>query len=100
MSHKYCSLWRSLLVISYRQLGWGDGAVIRERRERCGGIVLQKEPYFLPLIHRIRYGEVEVGINSVPRFEVNVHTSQNCRFHAWALWEPDVKEVVPQIEVG
>jgi hypothetical protein len=31
---------------------------------------------------------------------IEVHTTQNHHFHARALQEPDVKEVVPQIKVG
>jgi hypothetical protein len=43
---------------------------------------------------------VEVGINFVPRSNLDVHATQNCYFYARALQESGVKEVVPQIEVG
>jgi hypothetical protein len=36
----------------------------------------------------------------MPKSNEDVHTTQNCCFHTQALLEPDMKEVVPQIEVG
>jgi hypothetical protein len=78
----------------------GDGAVTRERGERRGDIILQKEPCFLPPIRRIEHGEVEVGINTGPKFDINIYAIQNHRLCARALWEPDAKELVLQIEVG
>jgi hypothetical protein len=36
----------------------------------------------------------------MPRLEVDLHATQNCRFHVCALRELDAKEVVPQVEVG
>jgi hypothetical protein len=45
-------------------------------------------------------GGVEVGTNSMPRSDEDVHTDQNSHFHTRALLELSVKEVVQQIEVG
>jgi hypothetical protein len=36
----------------------------------------------------------------MPRLDVDDHAPQIYRFHVQVLWEPDVKEVVPQVEVG
>jgi hypothetical protein len=81
-------------------VGLGDGAVTCECRERHDGDISQKEPYFVPLICRIVHGEVEVGIDSVPEFDIDVHTTENHRLHGRALVEPDAKEVVAHIKLG
>jgi hypothetical protein len=81
-------------------VGLGNGAVTCEHGERHGGIVPQKEPYFLTPIHGFRHWEVEVRIDTMPRLDMDDHATQNSRFHIRALWEPDVKEVVPKVEVG
>jgi hypothetical protein len=81
-------------------VGLGDKAATREHGEWHVGIIPQKEPYLLLPIQSTRHGEMEVRINSVPRSDEDVHTTQNCRFHSRALLELGVKEVVPQIEVG
>jgi hypothetical protein len=44
--------------------------------------------------------EVEIGIDAMPRLDVDDHASQNRRFHVQALREPDANEVVPQVEMG
>jgi hypothetical protein len=36
----------------------------------------------------------------MPRLDMNVHTTQNHRFRVRTLREPNVKEVVPHVEVG
>jgi hypothetical protein len=43
---------------------------------------------------------VELGIDSMPRFDIDVHATQNRRFRARVLREPDTKEVLPNIKVG
>jgi hypothetical protein len=58
-------------------------------------IISQKEQYFPPPVYTIEHGEVEVGNDSVPGFNIDIHATKNRRFHARALWEPDAKEVVP-----
>jgi hypothetical protein len=35
----------------------------------------------------------------MPGVDVDDHAPQNSRFRVRALWEPDMKEVVPQVEV-
>jgi hypothetical protein len=80
-------------------VGLGDGAATCEHGELLVSVIPQKELYFLPTIWRIRCREVEVGMNSVPKSDEDVHTAQNHRFHARVLSEPGTK-VVPQIEVG
>jgi hypothetical protein len=77
----------------------GDGAAICEHGEQCIGIIPRKEPYILSPVRRFEHREVELWTNSIPRFDIDVHTNKNCRFRTRALQEPNVK-VVPQIEVG
>jgi hypothetical protein len=77
----------------------GDGVATCEHREWHVGIVPQKELYFPPPVHRFGHVEVEVGINSMPRFDIDVHAAQNRCFHARALREPDANKVIPQIKV-
>jgi hypothetical protein len=60
--------------------GMGDGASTHEGGEWCVGIVPQQESYFLPSVRRAWRGEVELGIESIPRFDIDVHATQNCRF--------------------
>jgi hypothetical protein len=84
---------------SVSPVGLGVGTATREHRERCIDVVPQKESYFLPPVRRSRHREVEVGINSMPRSDKEVHTTQNRHFRARALHESGAKEVVPQIEV-
>jgi hypothetical protein len=78
----------------------GDGAVTREHGERHSNIFPQKVPHFLPPVHVFEYGEVQIRISAIAKLDVDVHTTQTCRFHFRALREPDVKEVVPQVKVG
>jgi hypothetical protein len=84
----------------YSLLGWGDGAVTRERGERCVGVFFNKEPYFLPPIRRLGHGKMETGIDSVHRLDMDIHATKNRFLRARALREPDAKEMVPQIKVG
>jgi hypothetical protein len=70
-----------------------------EHRERCDDVVSQKEPYSPPSARRPEYREVEVGVESVPRSDVDVHANQNRCFRARALQESGMKEMVPQSEV-
>jgi hypothetical protein len=46
------------------------------------------------------HGEMEVGINPMPRFEIDAHATQKRHFRVWALRKSITKEVVPQIKVG
>jgi hypothetical protein len=71
-----------------------------EHGERRISVISQKKSYFLPPVRGFRNGEVEVGIDSVLGFDIDVHASQNCHFRAQALQGPNVKEIVPQIKVG
>jgi hypothetical protein len=57
-------------------VGLGDEAATLEHKKRLVIVVPQKEPYFPPHI------EVDVGINSVPRFDIDVHATQNDHFYA------------------
>jgi hypothetical protein len=75
-------------------IGLGDGAATHGHEEWCVGVIPQKETYFPPTVHRSTQGEVKVGIDSVPRSDVDVHTTQNHCFCSRALQEPGVKEVV------
>jgi hypothetical protein len=70
-----------------------------KHRERHVSVVPQKELYFSSPVCRSGHREVKVGIDSVPRFDVDIHATQNHRFRARSLQEPGEKEVVPQIEV-
>jgi hypothetical protein len=88
------------LATPYHRVGLGDGAVTHEHEQWHGGVVPQKEPYFLPPVQRIRHGEVEVGIDFVPEHDIDIHSTQNRRFHVHVLRELDAKEVVTQIKVG
>jgi hypothetical protein len=89
-----------LLAHSIPPVGLGDRLATREHGERRNGIVPKKERYFLAPIRRFGHGEVEVGINSLPRTDIKVHTTQHPPFHARALQELGAKKVVPHIEVG
>jgi hypothetical protein len=60
-------------------VGLGDRAVTREHGECRDGIITKKEQYFLPPVCRIGHGEVDVGINSMSRFDIEVHTIRNHR---------------------
>jgi hypothetical protein len=71
-----------------------------EHGERRVGVIPQKEPYFPPPIRGFGHGEVEVRIDSMPRFDIDVHATQNYRFDACVRQEPGAKEVHPQIKVG
>jgi hypothetical protein len=77
-----------------------DGTATREHGERHIGVVPQKEPNFPPPVRRFEHGEVEVGIDYMPGFDIDVCATQNRHFHAGALRELDAKEVAPQIKVG
>jgi hypothetical protein len=79
---------------SIPSVGLGDGAASCEQGERHIGVVPKKEPYFSPPVRRTGQGEVEVGIDSMPRSEVDVHATQNRYFRTRAMWELSVKEVV------
>jgi hypothetical protein len=71
---------------AHRTPSWvGGGAATRENGEWRIGVVPQKESYFPPPVRRIRYREVEVWINSAPRSNEDVHTTQSCHFLARAL---------------
>jgi hypothetical protein len=43
---------------------------------------------------------VDVGIDSMPGFDIDVHAAQNHHFCTRALQGPNTKDVVPQIKVG
>jgi hypothetical protein len=75
ISEQECTVLTTLYLASAKNT---DGV-------RCVGVIPHKEPYFLPPICRFGHGEVQVGINSMPRFEIDVHITQNHRFHAQAL---------------
>jgi hypothetical protein len=69
---------------SIPSVGLGDGVATREHGERRVNIVPQKEPHFLPPICRSGNGELEVEIDSMPRFDIGVYAIQNHRFRARA----------------
>jgi hypothetical protein len=77
-----------------------DGVVTCEHGEWRVSVVPQKEQHFLPPVHGFSHGEVEIRIDTMPRLDIDAHATQNHRFHLQALREPDVKEVVSQVEVG
>jgi hypothetical protein len=81
-------------------IGLGDGAAMSKHGERRVNIIPQKEHILSATRRGFRHGEVEVGIDSMLGFDIDVHASQNRHFHAQALREPNVKEVVSQIKVG
>jgi hypothetical protein len=81
-------------------VGLGNGAATCEHGERCVGVIPRKEPYFPPPVRRTKHWEVEVGINSTPRSNKDVHITQSYRFHARAWPQLGTKEVLLQIEVG
>jgi hypothetical protein len=78
----------------------GDGAATHKHGERHVSVIAQKEPHFLPPVQRTGFQKVEVRINSMPRSDKDVHTTQNCRFRARALPELGARVVVSQFEVG
>jgi hypothetical protein len=73
-------LAKELLGHPIPPFGLGDRAVTCEHGEQHDSIAPHKEPHFLPPMHGFSRGEVEIRI--------------------FALQELDVKEVVPQVEVG
>jgi hypothetical protein len=76
----------------------GDGEATCEHGKPHVDVVSQKEPYFPPPICGFRHSEVEVGIDSMPRFDIDVCAAQNCHFRT--LRELSMKEVAQEIEVG
>jgi hypothetical protein len=66
-------------------VGLMDGVATRDHGERCVGVVPKKEPYFLPHDRRVRHQKAELGINTRPRSDKDVHTTQYRCFRAQAL---------------
>jgi hypothetical protein len=62
-----------------------DMAATREHEERCVGIVPQKEPYFSSPDHRVGHQKAKVGINSRPRSDKDVLTTQHHLFRVQAV---------------
>jgi hypothetical protein len=81
-------------------VGLGDRTITHKHGERCCSVVPQKEPHFSQLVHGPGHGEVKIGIDAMPRLDMEIHTMQNCRFRARAPQEPDSNEVVSHVEVG
>jgi hypothetical protein len=65
--------------------GLRDGTATCELRERRGGIVPQKEPYFPPSEWRVRHQKAEVRINSRDGSDEDVHTTQHRHLQVQAL---------------
>jgi hypothetical protein len=66
-----------LLNHTIPRVGLGDGPVAHEHGEQCISVVPQKEPYFPPPVRRTRHQVVKVGINSTPRLDQDIHSTQN-----------------------
>jgi hypothetical protein len=73
-------------------VGLGDEAATHEHGEQCDIVILHREPHFVPHVHILGHGKVKVGIDAMPGFNMDDHTTQNRHFHARAPWEPDVKK--------
>jgi hypothetical protein len=58
----------------------GDMLVTHDHEEWCSGGIPKKEPHFLPPVHGFRHGEVEIGIDAMPRLDMDVRTTHH-HFH-------------------
>jgi hypothetical protein len=62
--------------------GWqGNGAATGECGEQCGGVVPQVKQLLLPPLHRSEHGNDEIGIDSMPKLEMNNCTQRRLAPH-------------------